>query len=96
MEMRFAVYVNPACPRVSIIYGDQVKRWAPFARIHTTLCGEWTQGTDECPGGHWLGPFSYEEAVHVANATGLPVVRCNITLKILGGQVRNERPGYKA
>lgn len=96
MEMRFVVYVNPACPHISIVSGDRIKQWAPFARIHTTMCGEWTQGTNECSGGHWLGPFSYEEAVHAANATGLPVVRCNLLLKFLKGEVRDKKPGYKA
>lgn len=88
------VYVN-AWPRVWIVSGDQIKQWAPFARIHTTLCSEWTQGRYECPGGHWLGPFSYEEAMHAARATGLPMVRCNRMLKFLKGEVRDKKPGYK-
>lgn len=92
MEVEFVVYVNPTCPRVSI----GTARHEPYARIHTTLCGEWTHGREECPGGYWLGPFDQEEATHVALATGLPVFRCNLMLKFLKGEVRTRRPGYKA
>lgn len=79
-----------------MIPGRGIWRWTPYARIHTTLCGEWTQGRGESPGGYWLGPFGYEEAVHVARATGLFVVRCNLLLKFLKGEVRDRSPGYKA
>jgi len=92
MEVEFVVYVNPTCPRVSI----GTARHEPCARIHTTLCGEWTQGREECPGGYWLGPFDQERATHVALATGLPVFKCNLMLSFLRGEVRDRKPGYKA
>ena len=127
MEVKFVVYVNPACPLVysthmpqcltnlprtteckmltqpgqsefvkCLIHGRGIFQWTPHARIHTTLCSEWTQGRGECPGGYWLGPLGYEEAVHAARATGLHVDKCNLLLKFLKGEVKNKRPGYKA
>ncbi|GAH39932.1 unnamed protein product, partial [marine sediment metagenome] len=77
-----------------LIHGREVWQWKPYARIHTTLCGEWTQGMGENPGGYWLGPFNYEEAMHAARATGFHVERCNLLLKFLKGEVKNRSPGY--
>jgi hypothetical protein len=89
-SISYVVYVNPRRRK-----GVDLEE--PYARVHTTRCGEWTEGRHEYPGGYWLGPYdSLTEATDVAEESGHRVVICNYARRLIHGKELGRMVGPKA
>lgn len=88
--MSYVVYVNPW-------RREGVDLEEPYARVHTTRCGEWTEGRGEYPGGYWMGPYDkFSEATDRAEESEFRVVICNFASRLIRGKELARMPGPQA